>query len=146
MSWTSASASARSVFRPQRACHRARDLRNFQSVRQPVAKVIRKPRGEDLRLGFQPPKSPRMDDAVAVPRIVVAVGMLRFWIPAAARAPHVHRVGCRRIHRRAPAQLLPEPDGRSASCWSACSAIGVSGNSILICAYSLAASAGLLCE
>ena len=59
----------------QRAGNGASDLRDFQSVRQAIAKMIGKAGGENLRLRFQPAESARMDDAVAVARVVVAVGM-----------------------------------------------------------------------
>ena len=98
MSCTSASASARSVFSRSAPRHGPRDLRDFQRMRQPVAKMIGEAHGEDLRLRFQPAESARMDHAVAVARVVVAVGMLRLRITPPPRRPHVHSIGIQR-HR-----------------------------------------------
>jgi hypothetical protein len=47
-------------------------------VREAIAKVIGKARGEDLRFGFQAAKSPGMNDAVAVARKLTAIGVRRF--------------------------------------------------------------------
>ena len=77
----------------------ARHLRDFQRVREAIAEVIGVARGEDLRLGFQAAESARMDHAVAVARVVVAIGMLRLREAAAARAAHVHGVGCEHAFR-----------------------------------------------
>ena len=52
----------------QRARHRARDLRHFQRVREPVAKMVGETHGEDLRLRFEPAKRARVNHAVAVAR------------------------------------------------------------------------------
>ena len=82
----------------ERARHRARDLRHFDRVREPVAEMIGETHGENLRFRFQAAKRARMDHAVAVARVVVSVGMLRFRVAPAARPPHVHCVGCQR-HR-----------------------------------------------
>ena len=60
----------------QRAGHGAGDLRDFECVRQPVAKMIGEARGENLRLRFESAESARMDYAIAVARVIVAVGML----------------------------------------------------------------------
>src|SRR5579863_909751 len=76
----------------QRARNRAANLRHFQCVREPVAKMIGKARGENLCLGFQPAKCPRMHHTVAVPRVIVAVGMRRLAITPASRLLHVHRI------------------------------------------------------
>src|ERR1700722_17305046 len=48
----------------------ARNLRDFQGVRETVAKMVGISRGEDLRFCFQPTECPRMDHAVAVARVV----------------------------------------------------------------------------
>ena len=41
---------------PQRARHRARDLRHFQRVRQPVAKMVGEAHGENLGLRLETPE------------------------------------------------------------------------------------------
>jgi len=67
-------------------CDGARDLRNFDGVRQPVAEMIGEARRENLRLGFQAAEGARVDDAVTIALEGVAIGMIRFGIaPAAAR-------------------------------------------------------------
>ena len=77
----------------QRGGNRARYLGHFQCVGQTIAKMIRKTRGEYLRLGFQPAKSTRMDDAVAISRIFTAIGMWRLRItpPAGMLCAHSPR-------------------------------------------------------
>ena len=62
----------------------ARDLRNFQSVREAVAKMIGIARGENLRLGFQSAEGARVDDAVTIAGVVIAIRMRKFGIFAAA--------------------------------------------------------------
>ena len=57
--------------RGERACN----LGDFHRVRQAIAEVVGESGAEDLRFIFQPPKSPRMDDAVAVALKVVPVRM-----------------------------------------------------------------------
>jgi len=52
----------------------AGDLRNFNGVGQAVAEVVGISAGENLGLRFQPAKSARMNDAVAVALKVVTVG------------------------------------------------------------------------
>ncbi len=78
----------------QRAGDCAGHLRDFQSVREAIAEVIGVARGEYLGLGFEAAESTRMDDAVPVARVIVAIGMLRLREAAAASAAHVHGVGC----------------------------------------------------
>ena len=78
----------------QSAGNGAGHLRDFESVREAIAEVIGIARGEDLRFGFEAAESARMDDAVAVARVIVAIGMLRLREAAAAGAAHVHGVGC----------------------------------------------------
>ncbi len=63
----------------------AGDLRDFEGVSEAVAKMVGEAGGEDLRLRFEPAEGARMDDAVAVARVVIAIRMLRFGIAAAAR-------------------------------------------------------------
>ena len=60
----------------QSAGNGACDLRDFEGVREAIAEMIGIARGEDLRFGFQAAESARMDDAVAVARVIVAIGML----------------------------------------------------------------------
>jgi hypothetical protein len=68
----------------ERRGNRASDLRNFQSMREPIAKMIGITDGEDLRLGFKAAEGTRVNDAVTVPRVFAAVGMRWFSIAAAA--------------------------------------------------------------
>jgi len=68
----------------ERCGNRASDLRNFQSMREPIAKMIGITDGEDLRLGFKAAEGTRVNDAVTVPRVFAAVGMRWFRIAAAA--------------------------------------------------------------
>ena len=70
----------------------ARDLRDLDGVRQPVAEVVGVAAGKDLRLRFQTAKGAGMDDAVAVALKVVAVRMRRLGIAASARVFHAHRI------------------------------------------------------
>src|SRR5579863_903991 len=44
----------------------ARDLRDLESVGEAIAEMVGVARSEDLGLGFQAAKGPRMDDAVAI--------------------------------------------------------------------------------
>ena len=55
--------------------NRASDLRNLESVREPIAKMIGVTDGEDLRLGLEAAEGARVDDAVAVARVHATVGM-----------------------------------------------------------------------
>ena len=69
----------------QRAGNGAGDLRDFEGVGEAIAEMVGIARGEDLRFGFEAAESARMDDAVAVTRVIVAIGMLRLREAAAAR-------------------------------------------------------------
>ena len=62
----------------------ARDLADFQSVGEAVAKVVGVAAREDLRLRFQTAEGAGMNNAVAVALKVVPVGMRRFGIAASA--------------------------------------------------------------
>ena len=54
--------------------------------------MIGEARGENLRLCFQPAESAGMDDAVAVARIVIAIGMRGFRVtPARANGARPSR-------------------------------------------------------
>jgi len=68
----------------ERRGNRASDLRNFQSMGEPIAKMIGIPNGKDLCFGLKAAEGARMNDAVAVPRVFAAVGMRWFRIAAAA--------------------------------------------------------------
>ena len=68
-------------------------LRDFKRVREAIAEMVGVARGEDLRLRFEAAKGAGMDDAVAVARVIVAIGMRRFREAPAARAFDVHGVG-----------------------------------------------------
>src|ERR1700704_4932380 len=48
--------------------------------------------GKDLRFGFQPPKRPGVNDAVAIALEVVAVGMRRLGVAASPRVFHAHGI------------------------------------------------------
>src|SRR5262249_19659157 len=58
----------------------ARDLGDFESVGEAVAKVVGVTRREDLGLGFEAAKSSRVDDAVAIASVFGAVRMARFGV------------------------------------------------------------------
>jgi hypothetical protein len=77
----------------------ASDLRYFKRVREAVAEMIGEARGENLRLRFETAEGARVDHAVAIARVIVAIGMLRFGMAAPTRAVNVHRIG-RERHRR----------------------------------------------
>src|SRR4029077_3606569 len=77
----------------QRSGDGARDLRDLQRVREPVAEMVGIPRGEDLCFCFEPAERPRMNHAVAVARVDVAVRVRRLGITPAARFPRIHRIG-----------------------------------------------------
>jgi hypothetical protein len=62
-------------------------------MRQAVPEVIGISSGEDLGLGFKTAKGARVNDAVAVPLKIVAIGMLGFSEAASAGSFDVHRVG-----------------------------------------------------
>ena len=59
----------------QSGCDGAGDLRNFDGVRQAIAKMIGKAHGENLGLGFQAAKGARVHDAIAVTNVFAAVGV-----------------------------------------------------------------------
>jgi hypothetical protein len=63
-----------------------RDLRDFDGVRQPIAEMIAKPGRKNLGFALQPTKCPGMNDAVAIPLEIVAIGMWGFRKLAPAQA------------------------------------------------------------
>jgi hypothetical protein len=67
-------------------------LRDFESMRQTIAKVIGKASGEYLCFIFETAKRARMDDTVAVTLVIVAIGMRRFRIAASARLLDSHSI------------------------------------------------------
>ena len=71
----------------------ARDLRDFKGMGQAVAEVVGISSSEDLGLGLEATKGPRVNDAVAVTLKIVAIGMLRLSEAASAGSFDVHRVG-----------------------------------------------------
>ena len=73
----------------------AGDLRDFQGVRESIAKMVRIARGEHLRLGFEAAEGPGMNNAIAVARVATAIGMSGFRIAAAAGLFRAHRPGSR---------------------------------------------------
>ena len=81
---------------PQCARDRTRDLGHLERVRQTVSKMVGIPGGEDLGFGFEAPKRPRMDHAVAVARVVITVRVRRLGVAAPARSGHIHRIRSQR--------------------------------------------------
>jgi len=69
---------------PQRFSDGASDLRNFKGVCQPIAEMVGIARGENLCLRFQAAKGAGMNDAVAVARKFLAIGMRCFRVTTAA--------------------------------------------------------------
>ena len=69
----------------QRVGHGARDLRDLERVRKPVAEMVGIARRENLRLRFEPAESAGMNYAVAVARKIGAVGMRSFMVSAPSR-------------------------------------------------------------
>jgi hypothetical protein len=83
--------------------HRAGNLRDFQRVSQSVAEVVGKAGAEYLGFCFEPPERAGMDDAIAVARILAAVGMRGFRKPPSAGGRRVYcpgRVGAKRFDGR----------------------------------------------
>ena len=70
----------------------AGDLRDFEGVSEAVAKMVGEASSENLRFGFEPAEGSRMDHAIAVARVGIAIRMWWFRIAAAARVAHVHGV------------------------------------------------------
>ncbi len=70
----------------------AGDLRDFEGVSEAVAKMVGEAGGEDLRFRFETAEGARMDDAVAVARVIIAIRMLGFRIAAAARGERPWRI------------------------------------------------------
>src|SRR5579864_4403523 len=93
---------------PQSPGDGARNLSHLNRMREPVAEVVRVASSEDLRFGFEAAESARMNHAVAVPRIIVAVAMFRFGPATPARLRHVH--GERRKHHARHSMLVPHPN------------------------------------
>src|SRR5580704_12626565 len=75
---------------PERGSDCACNLRYLECVSQPVAKMIRETRGENLRFRFQPAKRARVYDAIAVPRIFASISMRCIRIAPASRLIRVH--------------------------------------------------------
>ena len=83
----------------QRPGHRARDLRDFNGVRQPVAEVIGYSGRENLCLVLQPAKRPRVDYAIAVTLEFAAIGMRKFGVDP-SKAPLNRKTQARQpVHR-----------------------------------------------
>jgi len=70
----------------------SRDLRDLERVRQPIAEMIRVARRENLRLCLESAESARMNYAIAIACVVVAIGMSGLRITATAGGTHVHRI------------------------------------------------------
>ena len=92
----------------QRGRDGAGDLGHFDGVRQAVAEMIGIARGEDLGFGFEAAKGARVDDAIAIARVIVSIGMRRLGPATAARPGDVHGVGaepaCRHFMRKKDAR------------------------------------------
>ena len=71
----------------------ARNLGDFERMRQAIAEVIGVASREHLRLSFQAAESSSVNNAIAVTLKVVAVGMVSFRKAASPRLSDVHRVG-----------------------------------------------------
>ena len=69
------------------------DLRDFKRMGQAIAEVVGIAGGEDLCFGFETAESAGMDDAVAVARVVTAVGMRGLRVASAARLLGAHGPG-----------------------------------------------------
>jgi hypothetical protein len=67
----------------QRGSHGAGNLRDFDGVSEAVMKMVGDAGREDLGFILQPPKSPRMDEAVAITLVFAAVRMRQFGISPA---------------------------------------------------------------
>jgi hypothetical protein len=74
----------------------ARDLRDFEGMRQTIAKVIGVTSSEDLRLCFQPAKGSRMNNAVAIACIFATIWVRWFGKAAATGVGPLHGPGGKR--------------------------------------------------
>jgi hypothetical protein len=84
--------------KPKRCGDGAGDLRDLNSVRQAIPKVIGDGIGEDLGLVFKAAKGAGVNDAITVALEVVAIGVREFRIAAAAAAlDRKFQVGERRL-------------------------------------------------
>jgi hypothetical protein len=61
------------------------NLCDFYCVGQPVTEMVGIPAGKNLGFGFQPSKSPRVNDSVAIALEIIAVGMRRLGMAPAKR-------------------------------------------------------------
>ncbi len=68
----------------------SRDLRDFERVREAIAEMIGITGGENLRFGLKPAKSTRVNDAVAVARVLGTIRVTRFVVAATAREFFTH--------------------------------------------------------
>jgi len=62
--------------------------------------MIREARGENLCLRLEPAESAGMDDAVAIPCVVIAIRMRSLRVPPAPRMAHVHCIGSELHYRQ----------------------------------------------
>jgi hypothetical protein len=72
--------------------HRSRNLRDFDGVRQPIAKMVGVPFCEDLGFILQPTKSARMNYAVSIALKFISIWMGGLGVTSATRLVGVHRV------------------------------------------------------
>src|SRR4029077_4775598 len=78
----------------QRSRYGTGDLRDFQGVCQAIPEMVGIARGEDLRFCLEAAEGARMNYAIAVAHIVVAVRMRRLGISPAPRFRNIHRIDC----------------------------------------------------
>ncbi len=86
------------LIQTESGCHRARDLRHLDGVRQPVAEVIGNAGGKDLHLVFQPAKRSGVDNAITIALEFTAVRMRKLRVAPAAALGHrkTQAANCRR--------------------------------------------------
>jgi hypothetical protein len=72
----------------QHSGHGARDLRDLNGVRQPIAEMVGEADGEDLGFIFEPPERACVNDAVAVALKRIPVGVRKLRIAAATTLLH----------------------------------------------------------
>jgi hypothetical protein len=126
----------------------ARNLCDFERVRQAIAEMIGITNGEGLRLGFKAAEGAGMNDAIAIARVVGTIRMGRLGMTASAGIDGVHcpgselrsqfdgrlrERGISAAHRPQRSARDQEAGGRVSISRSASSEIGVFGKSFLIC-------------
>src|SRR5579859_536512 len=115
--------------------HRAGNLRDFERVRQAIAKMVGETGTENLGFCFKPPERAGMDDAIAVARVFAAVCVSGFRKPPAAGGCRVYcpgsvgtkRFDCRNLRKLGAAVKDQDCGASSPSPRSASSATFVFG-------------------